>query len=117
LLASSFTEPGDTMKDWYIRQHKPRQIERRCVWKEHANRVWTTLSGLPHPAKVAFVLMLLVLAASLTGCAATSTPSSEPARNPSPPPTTLSERSETFSSSAQRHISEWRKRLTELLPK
>jgi len=64
-----------------------------------------------------FVPTLLGLAMSLAGCATTSMPSSEPARIPSPPPTTLSERSETFSSLAQRNISEWRKKLTGLLPK
>jgi hypothetical protein len=75
------------------------------------------LAELPQVVKLASVLTLIVLAALLAGCATPSSPPSEGARNPLPPPTTLPASSETFSSRAARNISEWQKKLTELLPK
>lgn len=95
----------------------PRQIKKRSAWSVLGNRLLMLHIMLPPPVRLAFVLMLIVLVGSLLGCATTSTPSSEPARNPSIPPSTLSEHSQTFSSSAAANIQAWRKKLTELLPK
>jgi len=86
-------------------------------WSKSGRMLLMRRLALLRNVRRVFVPTLFGLALSLAGCATTSTPSSEPARIPSPPPTTLSERSETFSSLAQRNISEWRKKLTELLPK
>jgi hypothetical protein len=69
------------------------------------------------PVKLAFALTLLVLLGLLAGCATTSTPSDFTPRNPEPPPTSLSESSETFSSLAQKNISAWRKLLIEITQK
>ena len=63
--------------------------------------------------RIGCVLMLLVLALMLTGCAATSAPSSEPARNPSPPPTRLSPSPPNYSQRAASDIQTWRQKLTE----
>lgn len=107
-------------KNWYVPNGQPprhRRTPRLERWSNAASVVLTKLRALPPPVRLGFVLMLIVLAGLLAGCATTSTPSSVPARIPSPPPPTLSERSETYSSSAARNISEWQKRLTELLPK
>lgn len=73
--------------------------------------------GLLPLGKLVFGLTLLVLLGLCSGCAVTSTPSSEPAANPLVPPTTLPAYSETFSSRALRNISEWQRTLTEQLPK
>lgn len=95
-------------------QQRQQQMTMRAAWKERASRVLTRLRDLPPPVKYGFWLTLLVLALLLAGCATSSAPSSFTPANPAPPPTTLSERSETFSSSALRNISEWRKKLIEL---
>lgn len=79
--------------------------------------MWTTLSELPPPVRHAIALTLLVLLASVTGCAATSTPSEFTPKNPSPPPSTLTERSQSWSSSAQQLLSKWRQMLTEAATK
>ena len=63
------------------------------------------------------MLMLAMLALSLAGCGTLSTPPSEPPRNPTIPPTTLSERSVSYSEAARLNTLLWQKRLTELLPK
>ena len=98
-------------------QQRQQQMTRRAVWKERASRVLTRLRDLPPPVKYGFWLTLLVLALLLAGCATNSAQSSFTPANPAPPPTTLSERSETFSSSAQRLIQTWRSRLIELTQK
>lgn len=103
--------------DWNSQEPPRRRTVRLRGWSERVSRALMKLADWPEPAKLAFALTLIVLAVSLAGCATTSAPSSEPARNPSPPPTTLSESSETFSSRALRNISEWRKKLIELLPR
>ena len=63
------------------------------------------------------LLMLAMLALSLAGCGTLSTPPSVLPEIPTIPPTTLSERSVSFSEAARLNISSWQKRLTELLPK
>jgi hypothetical protein len=72
---------------------------------------------LPQPVRLAFLLMLLVLAASLMGCAATSTPPDSGLRNPKPPPTRLSESPPDYLGDALLFISESRKTLQELTRK
>lgn len=96
---------------------RPRQIQKRGVLSGLVKALQTLREPWLLPVRLALLLMLLVLAGSLAACATTSAPSDFTPANPSVPPTTLSERSETFSSHAQRNISEWRKRLIELIPK
>jgi hypothetical protein len=82
-----------------------------------ARIAWTKLQGLPPPAKGALWLTLLVLAACLSGCATTSMPSSEPARNPSAPPSRLSPQPPNYSQRAASDTQSWRQKLTELISK
>ncbi len=96
-----------------IRSAPTRRLAR---WSSNVSAALTKLGNLPPPAKGACVLMLLALVTLLAGCATTSTRSAQ-SQNPQPPPTTLSESPETFSARAAQSISEWRKRLTELIPK
>lgn len=98
-------------------QQQHPQTQKPVVLKTRGNRLRTWLLDLPQSVRVVSLLIVLGLVLLLVGCATTSTPSSEPAKNPSLPPTTLSESSETFLSNASANIQAWRKRLTELLPK
>jgi hypothetical protein len=99
------------MSDWHIRQSKPWQIERRCVWSERASLAWTTLKGLPVPAKLALGLILLVLLGALSGCATPSPPVTSP-KNPSPPRISEPLPEESYSLKAQRLIDSWLKPAT-----
>jgi hypothetical protein len=96
------------MNAWNGRLELPPLIKKRNVWKERARGMWTRLQELPPPARVALLLLLIVLATSLAGCGTTSAPSSFTPRNPEPPPTTLSERSVPWSQSAAQLLSKWR---------
>ena len=78
---------------------------------------WMKLQEWPQPVRYALGLTLIMLALSLAGCATPSMPSSVQHKNPSPPPTTLSEQPQSYLESARNDISQWQKRLTELLPK
>jgi hypothetical protein len=66
-------------------------------------------------AKLGFCLMLLLVAVLLTACAGISTPSSEPARNPSMPQPSQSQPSVPYSQTALDVIKSWRKSLTDTL--
>lgn len=94
----------------------PRRMQRLGVWSRRGKALRILLGDLPPPVRLAFALMLIVLAGLLAGCATTSTPSSEPARNPSMPPPSQSQPSATYSSSAAEAIKSWRKLLTDTLP-
>jgi hypothetical protein len=65
--------------------------------------------------KPGLFLMLPLLAWLLAGCAAISTPSSEPARNPSMPQPSQSQPSVPYSQIAADVIKSWRKSLTDTL--
>jgi hypothetical protein len=86
-------------------------------WKRSASRGWTKLQELPWGELLFYGAMLSVLVWLLTGCATPSTPSDVTPRNPEPPPTTLSEHSQTYSEAARLNIEAWQKKLIELLPK
>jgi hypothetical protein len=75
------------------------------------------LLELPQPLRVAFLLMLLVLVASLMGCAAISTPPSNTPRNPEPPPSVLPDSPPTYLDDARAFISESQRLLQELIAK
>lgn len=85
-------------------------------WSNVARIAWARLWDLPPPVRLASVLMLLVLGLLLTACAAPSTPSSEPARNPQVPPVSQSQPSQTYSASALANIARWQKLLIGTLP-
>jgi hypothetical protein len=102
---------------WNGKPRQPWQIPKQGVWSKLGKAVRTKLAELPQVVKLASALTLCVLAGLLSGCAVTSTPSSEPARNPSPPPTTLSASPPDYLSDALNFISESRKTLQGLLPK
>ena len=97
-------------------QQRP-PIKRPARLKTLVRDVRTRLADLPPPVRLGFVLLLLVLAVMLTACAAPSVPSSATPRIPEPPPTTLSERSQTYLEDASLNIKAWQSKLTELLPK
>ena len=67
--------------------------------------------GLLPPARIAFVLLLMVLAGLQAGCATTSPPS-VPAANPAPPRLSEPLPSESYSDSARKLIESWRNALT-----
>lgn len=90
----------------------PKEIRRRYVWSARVNHALTRLRELPPPVRLAFVLLLIVLAASLAGCATRPTSPSESPRNPEPPPSRLAERSETWSDSVARDLQKWQQMLT-----
>jgi hypothetical protein len=75
------------------------------------------LAELPLPVRGASLLLLIVLAGSLLGCATTSTPPSNMPLNPEPPPSRLPDSPPTYLDDAKRDISEWRKLLQELILK
>lgn len=75
------------------------------------------LLALPQPVRLACLLLLLVLVVSLTACATTSAPPASMPLNPEPPPSVLPSSPPNYLESAQKTISEWRKRLTELTAK
>jgi hypothetical protein len=102
---------------WNDKPRSPAQIQKPEHWSNNVSDGWMTWLVLPPPVRIACVLMLLALVMMLTGCAATSMPSSEPARNPSPPPTRLSESPPHYLQDALSFISESRKTLSELIPK
>lgn len=97
-------------------QQRP-PIKRPARLKTLVRDVRTRLQSWPAPARLAFALLLIVLAASLLGCATTSAPPAITPRNPEPPPTRLSESPPDYLSNAQAFISEWRKLLQELIQK
>lgn len=73
------------------------------------------LQDLPLPVRHASVLMLLVLAGLLTGCATPSAPSDFTPKNPSMPAPSASQPQQTYSSRAQADIQIWQKKLTDTL--
>lgn len=93
--------------------HKP--TLRRVRWSNNARDALTRLFDSPLPASLAFALLLLYFVMSATGCAAISTPSSEPAKNPTMPQPSQSQPSEPYSASALENIRRWRKSLTDTL--
>lgn len=86
-------------------------------WRHFVNQGWTKLVELPWGELLLYGLMLTGLVLALQGCTALSTASDITPRNPEPPPTTLSESSQTYSEAARLNIEAWQKKLTELLPK
>jgi hypothetical protein len=109
-MGCKFAKPA-TLRQPYWRTTKLENLSR--LGKD----ALTKLQSWPPPVRLGFVLLLLVLVGMLTACAAPSVPSSVIPRNPEPPPTTLSERSQTYSEAASESIKAWQKKLTELLPK
>jgi hypothetical protein len=106
----------------YWNEPTPQRLSRKRTGKLErmsncARIAWTKLQELPPPVNVALWLTLLVLAVCLSGCATTSMPSSEPARNPSPPPSRLSPQPPNYSQRAAADIQSWRAKLTELISK
>lgn len=91
-------------------------IARLTSWSNAVYRAWPNLWNRRTLARLAFVAMLLWLVVSLTGCAATSTPSDFTPRNPPMPRVSQSQPSETYSSRASANIKAWRKSLTDTLP-
>jgi hypothetical protein len=92
-----------------------RRTSKLGVLNNVAKIVLWRLLELPPPVRLALWLTLLMLVASLMGCAATSTPSDFTPRNPQMPPPSQSQPSQTYSSSAAADISSWRKSLTDML--
>lgn len=88
-------------------------IKRRGAWSALGNRLRMLLGDLPPPVRIGCVLLLLVLAASLMGCATTSAPPTNMPSNPEPPPSALPPQPPNYSQSAREAISTWRKRLIE----
>lgn len=86
-------------------------------WSRGARIARMRLLRSPLPVTLGFVLMLFLLAASLTGCGTTSPPPSVGPRNPEPPPTRLSASPPNYSDAAQKAIEQWRRKLTELTAK
>ena len=86
-------------------------------WKTLARGALTKLQDSGPLEKLASALMLLVLLWLLVGCGTTLPPSVVTPKNPEPPPTTLSERSQTYSESASLLIQSWRQKLIGLIPK
>lgn len=95
----------------------PQPTPRRASSNSSDNAALMKLHLLRLGERALLLLMLALLVLLLTACAATSSPSSFTPSNPLPPPTSLSERSETFSSHAQKNISAWRQKLMLLIPK
>lgn len=95
----------------------PPLTRKPVAWSERVSLALMKLAAWPHFAKVASVLLLLVLAGSLLGCATTSAPPSTMPRNPEPPPSRLPDSPPTYLDDAKRDISEWRRLLQELIAK
>jgi hypothetical protein len=93
------------------------QTKKHDGWSKLVKGARPKLQSSPLPVTLGFVLMLFLLAASLTGCAGISTPPANGPLNPEPPPTRLSESLPDYLNSAQQRISEWRKTLQELIQK
>ena len=91
------------------------QTPKRDRSSNSASAALMKLKSLPPPVRLGLWLTLLVLAASLAGCATTSAPSSFTPRNPSPPQPSQSQPSVPYSSSAAVNINHWRKLLTDTL--
>lgn len=75
-----------------------------------ARIVLMKLCDLPPPARFALLLTLLVLVASLSGCATPTPPETLP-RNPRPPQLSEPIPQKSYSSKAQELIKSWRERL------
>lgn len=109
------------MDDWGCNMsgtlQKPRQIQRHGLWSNRGSAVLMKLRNSLPPVRIACVLVLLVIGACLTGCAATSTPPDSLPRNPEPPPSALPTSPPNYLDDASKAISEWRKLLQELIAK
>ena len=92
-----------------------RQTSTLGRWKAVASLLLMRLAGLPPPLRIGTVLLLLVLALSLMGCATPSAPSSEPAKNPAMPPASMSQPSVPYLEAARANILTWRKQLRDTL--
>lgn len=87
------------------------QTKTPAAWSGRARAAWTMLRELPPPVRMAFGLLLMVLAGLLAGCA-TNSPPSLPAANPAQPRLSEPLPSESYSDSARRLIESWRSALT-----
>lgn len=102
---------------WNGGKPRPMQIQKRAAWKERGKALLTVLQDLPPPVRAASGLLLLVLVASLMGCATTSAPPTSTPVNPEPPPSALPDSPPTYLDDARLAISQWRKLLQELIAK
>jgi hypothetical protein len=94
-----------------------KRTSKLAIWREFAKDARMNLLLLPPPVRLAIVLTLIALLAVCAGCGTTSTPPDTMPRNPEPPPTRLSPRSESYSSSAAKLLEQWRAKLIELTTK
>jgi hypothetical protein len=90
----------------------PPLITKRCVWKERAKGMWTTLKELPPPVRLALLVMCALLVGSLTGCAVPSSPPSAWPQNPQPPQISTELPQESYSSRVLESFKNWQQRLT-----
>lgn len=92
-----------------------KQTSRLERWRTVASLALMKLQSLPPPVSIGTVLLLLVLVLSLTACATPSTPSSEPAKNPTMPQPSQSQPSELYLLTVQKKLSEWQTKLKGML--
>lgn len=100
------------MSDWSGKHLWPPRMKRHAIWSRRGSDVLTKLADWPPPVKQAFVLLLIVLAGSLVGCATTSARPDSEARNPSMPAVSTPQPSKTYSDSVADDFKRWREMLT-----
>lgn len=105
------------LQSWLMLQRWRLRTKTRDAWKGLVRAVQIRLLRLQPAERLASVLPLIVLAGTLTGCAATSAPPSTLPRNPTPPPSALPVSPPNYSERAAADIQTWRKRLIEQIPK
>lgn len=101
------------MKFWNDKPSKQRRTSALGKLSNVIRIASIKLCAMEPPAKLACVLIVIVLLGLLAGCATTSLPPSVTPRNPEPPPSRLQAQPPSYSASASQNIEAWRKTLTE----
>jgi hypothetical protein len=92
----------------------PLQMWRLGVASNTVKLWWAKLAMQPPPAKLAILLVCLVLLALMSGCATSSTPPSVGPRNPQKPQPSQSQPSEDYLTRVERNIRLWEQRLLDM---
>lgn len=100
------------MNDWNGRRRKPWLMRMLVASSALVRAVRTKLQDWPPPARLALLLLVVVLLGSVMGCSTPSVLPENAARNPSMPAVSTPQPLKTYSDSVADSFKKWREMLT-----